>query len=159
MSDETVQGQGPGDGPGEYVQAELGRVFRRAVRGVLVLAAALVVLGGLVGWLVADLPGLWGGLLGGVVGGAVAAATPVTMLATARSSPTAALGGAVGSWLLAALVLIGAILGLRATGAVHMPVFGGTVVVGLLAAVVIQMRAALTGRVPHVDPGARRPTA
>ena len=142
-------------GPSEHVQAELGRVFRRAVRGVLVLAAVLVVLGGLVGWLVAGAPGLWGGLSGGVVGGVVAGVTPATMLATARSSPTAALAGAVGSWLLAALVLIGSILGLRATGAVDMPVFAGTVVVGILVAVVIQMRAALTGRVPHVDPGAR----
>lgn len=141
---------------GNEVQVELSRVFRRAVRGVLVLTAALVVLGGVVGWLVAGLPGLWGGLLGGLVGGVMAAATPATMLATARSSTTAALGGAVGSWLLAALVLVGAVLGLRATGAVHMPVFGGTVVVGLLAAVVVQMRAALGGRVPHVDPGARR---
>lgn len=154
MSDGTTAGPGPS----EHVQAELGRVFRRAVRGVLVLTAVLVVVGGLVGWLVADLPGLWGGLLGGVVGGVVAGLTPATMLATARSSPTAALAGAVGSWLLAALVLIGAVLGLRATGAVDMPVLGGTVVVGILAAVVIQLRAALTGRVPHVDPGTRPPT-
>lgn len=154
MSDVTE----PGKGPGEYVQAELGRVFRRAVRGVVVLAGVLVVVGGVVGWLVAGPPGLWGGLLGGVVGGLVAGLTPATMLATARSSPTAALGGAVGSWLLAALVLLGAILGLRATGAVDMPVFGGTVVVGLLAAVAIQMRAALSGRVPHVDPGTRPPS-
>lgn len=141
------------------VQVELARVFRRAVRGVVVLTVVLVVGGGLVGWLVADLPGLWGGLLGGVVGGVVAAATPATMLATSRSSMTAALGGAVGSWLLAALVLIGAVFGLRALGGVHMPVFGGTVVVGLLGAVVVQMRAALTGRVPHVDPGARPPAS
>ncbi|HYD53452.1 MAG TPA: hypothetical protein VEA99_12525 [Gemmatimonadaceae bacterium] len=155
MSDATA----PGQSPGEHVQAELGRVFRRAVRGVLVLTAVLVVGGGLVGWLVADLPGLWGGLLGGVVGGVVAGATPATMLATARSSTTAALGGAVASWLVAALVLVGAIVGLRATGAVHMPVFGATVVVGLIAAVAVQMRAALTGRVPHVDPGTRPPAA
>lgn len=155
MSDGTE----PGQGPREHVQSELGRVFRRAVRGVVVLAAALVVLGGLVGWLVADLPGLWGGLLGGLVAGVVAGLTPATMLATARSSSTAALGGAVGSWLLAALVLVGAIVGLRATGAVHMPVFGATVVVGILAAVAIQLRAALTGRVPHVDPGTRPPSA
>ncbi len=155
MSDQAT----PGAGPSELVQAELGRVFRRAVRGVLVLTAVLLVVGGLVGWLVAGLPGLWGGLLGGVVGGVVAGLTPATMLATARSSPTAALGGAVGSWLLAALVLIGAILGLRATGAVDMPVFAGTVVVGIMAAVAIQMRAALTGRVPHVDPGSRPPAA
>lgn len=154
MTDET----GPGV-RGDEVQAQLRRVFRRAVRGVLVLAAVLVVGGGLVGWFVAGAPGLWGGVLGGVVGGLVAAVTPVTMLVTARSSITAALGGAVGSWLLAAVVLVGAILGLRATGAVHMPVFGGTVVVGLLVAVAVQMRAALTGRVPHVDPGARPPSA
>lgn len=153
MNDGTTSGQAPADD----VQAELGRVFRRAVRGVAVLTAGLVVGGGLVGWLVADLPGLWGGLLGGVVGGVVAAATPATMLATARSSMTAALGGAVGSWLLAALVLIGAVVGLRAAGGVHMPVFGATVVVGLLGAVAVQMRAALSGRVPHVDPGARPP--
>ena len=153
MTDGTTQGRDAAD----EVQAALGRVFRRAVRGVAVLACVLVVVGGLVGWLAAGLPGLRGGLLGGVVGGVVAAATPVTMLATSRSSATAALGGAVGSWLLAALVLVGAVVGLRATGAVHMPVFGATVVVGLLAAAAIQMRAAVTGRVPYVDPGTRPP--
>ena len=155
MSDGTTPGQSPGDD----VQAELGRVFRRAVRGVAVLTVVLVLGGGLIGLLVADLPGLWGGLLGGVVGGVVASATPATMLATSRSSMTAALGGAVGSWLLAALVLIGAVVGLRAAGGVHMPVFGGTVVVGLVAALAVQMRAAMTGRVPHVDPGPRPPGA
>lgn len=142
----------------DEVQTQLARVFRRALRGVGVLAGALVVGGAVVGWSVAGTPGLWGGVLGGVVGGLVAAATPLTMLATARSSVTAALGGAVGGWVLAAIVLVGSIVGLRATGWVHMPVFGGTVVVGLLAAVAIQMRAALGGRVPHVDPGARPPT-
>lgn len=141
---------------GSQVQVELGRVFRRAVRGVLVLTAVLMVVGGLVGFLVAGVSGLWGGLLGGLVGGGVAAATPATMLATSRSSMSAALAGAVGAWLLAALVLVGAVLGLRATGAVHMPVFGGTVVVGLLAAVAVQMRAVLGGRVPNVGPGGGR---
>ena len=82
---------------------------------------------------------------------------PVTMLLTARSSITAAMGGAVGAWLLAAVVLVGAVLGLRATGAVHMPVLGGTIAVGLLAAVVVQTRAVLAGRVPYVDPGASGP--
>lgn len=154
-----TDGTTPGPDRASDVQAELGRVFRRAVRGVAVLTAVLVVVGGLVGWLVADVPGLWGGVLGGVVGGVVAAATPATMLATSRSSVTAALGGAVGSWLLAALVLIGSVVGLRAAGGVHMPVFGATVVVGLVAAVAVQMRAALTGRVPHVDPGPRPPRA
>lgn len=149
MSDGPVLG-----GSSPEVQAELRRVFRRAVRGVVALAVGLTVVAAVVGLLVADVPGLWGGLLGGLVAGLLAATTPVTMLLTARSSVTAALGGAVGGWLLAAVVLIGAVLALRAAGGVHMPVFGATVAVGLLAAVGVQMRAVLTGRVPYVDPGA-----
>lgn len=159
MNEDDAAVPAPIGGPSPEVQEHLRRVFRRAVRGVAVLAAVLVVVGGTVGWFVAGLPGLWGGVLGGLVGGVLAATTPLTMLLTARSTITAALGGAVGSWLLAALVLVGAVLGLRAAGGVHMPVFGVTVAVGLLAAVAVQMRVVLGGRVPYVNPGAGRPEA
>lgn len=147
-----TEGLPAGTGPTPELQAHLRRVFRRAVRDVVVGAAVLTALAALVGVVVAGVPGLWGGLAGGLVGGVLAATSPVTMLATARSTITAALAGAVGGWLLAALVLVGAVLGLRATGAVHMPVFGVTVAVGLLAAVALQMRVVQTGRVPYVSP-------
>lgn len=142
-------------GPTPELQAHLRQVFRRAVRDVVVGAAILTAVAALVGVLVAGVPGLWGGLAGGVVGGVLAATTPLTMLGTARSSITAALAGAVGGWLLAAAVLVLAVVGLRATGAVHMPVFGVTVAVGLLAAVALQMRAVQAGRVPYVSPAER----
>lgn len=84
--------------------------LRRAVRygsfGVLALAAAGVLVGGLA----AGLPGVWGALLGAAVGGGFVLITGVTVLASAKLPPTTAMVVVLGSWLVkmaVALIVLG----------------------------------------------------
>ena len=83
----------PDDRPGGPAAPAAGSaaeaVFRRALRDVVILLAVLLVLGVLVGYLVAGLPGVWGALLGCALAAVFSTTTIVAMLRTVRSSPAA----------------------------------------------------------------------
>jgi hypothetical protein len=131
--------------------APLRRVFRTAVRDVVVLTVVLTVLGAAVGSAVADQRGLLGGLLGGAVVLLVGATTPVTMLLTAGSSLTAAMAAVAGGWLAKTVIVLVGVLAIRGADLVDTRVFGLVVVVGLLGSVAVDGRAVLAGRVPYLD--------
>ncbi len=125
-------------------------VFRTAVRDVVVLTVVVTVLGAAIGGAVAGTPGLWGGLLGGAIALVAAATTPVTMLATARSSLTTAMAAVAGGWLVKTAIVLIAGLALRGVD-MDRKVFVIVVAVGLLGSVAVDARAVAAGRVPYVD--------
>ena len=131
---------------------EVRRMLRRAMRDVVVLTAAVTLIGAAVGWLVAGGPGVWGGLIGGGVAMAVAVTTVAVMLATA-DAPVATSGAvALGAWVLKAVVLLVAFVALRSTDLVDRAVFAVVIVVGMLGSLVVDLRAVLGARVPNVEP-------
>ena len=127
-------------------------VFRTALRDMLLLLAALAVLGVGVGALVAGRPGVWGALLGVAMTLVFSGTTIVSMLVTARSS--AATTGAVimGTWLVKMIVLIGALVALRPLGFYDRMVLGVVLLVGVLGAALLDYRAVRRGRVPYTEP-------
>lgn len=127
------------------------RVFRRALRDVLVFTAALAVLGSGVGWLVAGTPGVWSGVLGAAVSLLVAGTTVGTMLVTAGSDLARTGAVALAAWVLKAAILIGAFIALRGSDLVSRPIFSLVVVVGVLGSLALDYRAVARGRVPYVD--------
>lgn len=131
--------------------APLRNVFRTAVRDVLVLTFVLTVLGTAIGGAVAGQQGVLGGLLGGAAVLLVGATTPVTMLLTAGSSLTAAMGAVAGGWLLKTVIVLVGVVAIRGGDLVDARVFGLVVVVGLLGSVALDARAVLAGRVPYLD--------
>jgi hypothetical protein len=163
--DPTEPTPGPGDADPATGRPEptvgdspVRRVFQRALRDMLVLVAALAVLGGAAGALLVDPPsaGIWGAALGVLVTLLFSGSTVLAMLLTARSSVTAASGALVGTWLVKMLVLIIAFSVLRDLDFYHRGVFVVVVMVGVLGSVLLDYRAVSTARVPYTDPGARR---
>jgi hypothetical protein len=132
-------------------------VFRTALRDLLVLDAALAVLGLAIGWLVAGAPGLWGAVLGAGLILVFSGTTVVSMLKTAGSSATTTAAVVMGGWLAKMLVLIVALAVLREFDFYDKRVLGAVVVVGVIGAALVDYRAVVRGRVPNVTPGPQGP--
>jgi hypothetical protein len=129
-------------------------VFRTALRDVLVLTAAVTVLGTVLGGVLVGTSGTLAGLVGGAVVLLVAGTTPLTMLRTAAASLTTAMAAVVGAWLVKTVIVLVAVVALRGSDAVDRRVFAWVVVTGLVCSVVTDARAVQAGRVPYVDPAA-----
>ncbi|KGM13777.1 hypothetical protein [Cellulomonas bogoriensis] len=129
-------------------------VFRRALRGVLVLMGAVTVLGGVGGYLVAGTPGLWSALIASAVTLVFTGSTVVAMLRTARSSVTVASAALVGTWIAKMALLLVVVALLRDAQFYDRPVFGVVVLVGVIGSIWVDFRAVTSVRVPYVEPGA-----
>lgn len=130
-------------------------VFRRALRDVLVLLGALIVLGVAIGALVSGLPGVWGALLGVGVALVFSATTVWVMLRTVDASPTTTAAVVMTSWLAKMVVLIAVLVVLRGMDFYDRWVFAGVLLVGVIGSAVLDYRAVSQGRIPYVEPGER----
>ena len=155
MSDATDPGQPPVDrAPASETDAAVHAVFRRALRDMLVLVAVLAVLGVGIGVLVAGSAGAWGALIGVAVALVFSGTTVVSMLLTARSTPTTTGAVVLGAWLGKMIVLIAVLTVLQDRTFYDRPVLVVVLLVGVLGSVVLDYRAVVRGRVPYTDPGA-----
>ena len=127
-------------------------VFRTALRDLLVLDAALAVVGIAAGWLVAGQAGLWGAVLGAGLILVFSGTTVVSMLKTATASATTTMVVVLGSWLAKMLVLLVALIVLRQFDFYDKRVLGAVLVVGVIGAALVDYRAVVRGRVPNVTP-------
>ena len=130
-------------------------VFRRALRDVAILLGVLLVLGLVVGGLVAGLPGVWGALIGWGLAVVFSTTTIVAMLRTVRSSPAAMAALVMGTWLAKVLVVIVVLAVLRPLDFYSRPVFGAVLAIAVIGSALLDYRAVTTGRVPYVEPGGR----
>jgi len=126
--------------------------FRSALRDLLVFLPVLAVVGSVVGYLVAGLPGVWSALMGAGVVLIFSGTTVVSMLRTARSDAAAFAGVVLGLWLAKFAVVIVIIIALRPLDFYDRPVFAIVVIVGALGAIGLDMRAVQRARVPYLEP-------
>jgi hypothetical protein len=127
-------------------------VFRRALRDVLILLAALFVLGLVVGGLVAKAPGVWGALLGWGLAAVFSTTTIVAMLRTSRSTPATMAAVVMGTWLAKVLLVVVVLAVLRPLDFYSAPVLGAVLALGVVGSAVLDYRAVTLGRVPYVEP-------
>ena len=127
-------------------------VFRTALRDILVVVAALAVVGILVGYLISGVPGVWGAVLGVAMTIVFSGTTVISMLKTADANPTTTAAVVLGSWLAKMLVLILVLALLRQFDFYDRFVLGGVLMVGVIGAALIDFRAVTRGRVPYVIP-------
>lgn len=129
-------------------------VFRTALRNMLVLLAAVSVLGVISGWFIAGTPGVWGALIGVGATLVFSGTTVVTMLGTASSSVTTTAGVVMGAWLAKMVLLIALFAVLHGLTFYDRTVLVVVLVVGVLGSVLLDYLAVRRGRVPYTDPGA-----
>lgn len=127
-------------------------VFRRALRGMLVLVAVLAVVGSVVGWLVAGAAGLWAALIGVAITLVFSGTTVVSMLRTAGSSATTTGAVILGAWLAKMVVLVAVFAVLDGQDFYDRVVLVVVVVVGVLGSALLDYRAVVGGRVPYTTP-------
>ncbi len=146
----------PSHGPGHDAVAS---VFRTALRDMLVLLAALTVLGIGLGYLVAGLPGVWGALIGIGLALLFSGTTVASMLVTARAPATTMAAVVMGAWLAKVVVLIAVLVVIRDEDFYHRGVLAVVLFAGVIGSALLDLRAVRTGRVPYVTPAPDAPRA
>jgi hypothetical protein len=131
-------------------------VLRRALRHLLWLLAALTVIGVLLGWLLAGLPGVWGALMGAGVALVFSGTTVVSHLRTAESSPAVTGAVVMGAWLVKMVLLVALFIAIGDLTFYDRTVMVVVLVVGVLGSLYLDYLAVTSGRVPYVDPTAGR---
>jgi hypothetical protein len=127
-------------------------VLRTALRDGLILVAGLAVLGSLVGFLVAGLPGLWGALIGAVLAAFFCGTTVWSMLYTVGKGATVMGAVVMGSWLAKMVVLIVVMVVLTQYDFYDRIVLFVVLLLGAVGSAVLDYRAVQSGRIPYVQP-------
>lgn len=132
------------------------RVFRRTLGWSAVVTVALAVLGAVVGWFVADMPGMVSALSGIILAAVFLAMTALTILIANRWYGDALyipifFGGVLGGWLLK-LVLFFIVMAILKDQEWMMPmIFFIAVVVAIMFTLVIDVVVMLRTRLPYVS--------
>ncbi|NNC13196.1 hypothetical protein HII28_15075 [Planctomonas sp. JC2975] len=131
-------------------------MLNRALRDGGIFAGAVAVIGGIVGLLVAGMPGLWGGLLGGVLSAVFLALTAVSILVGGRlargdlTSPVF-FGVVIGTWFVKLVVFVLLTLLLRTQSWIDGRVYFVVVIVVVLGSLVLDLVAFARTRVPYAS--------
>ena len=131
-------------------------ILTRAPRYGAILAIAVAVVGGVVGYLVFGMPGLWGGVLGAALAALFMGVTAASILLAARlttGDPGSPLffGVVLGAWVLKLVVFLIAAIWLRTQDWLDPYVFFGSVIVAVLGSLVVDVLAFQRSRVPYVS--------
>jgi hypothetical protein len=131
-------------------------ILTRALRFGGIWAIVVAVVAGVVGLLVAGLPGLWGGLLGAALAAVFLGLTAGSMLFAGRvtkgdtTSPVF-FGIVLGVWLLKLVVFVVAAILFRRIGWIDPYAFFLAVIAAVIGSLVADVVAFLTSRVPYVS--------
>lgn len=121
-----------------------------------IVAVAVAIVAGTIGWIVSGLPGLLGGLLGAALSALFLGLTAVSILVAGRVTGGDAgnpvfFGIVLGVWVLKLVVFVAAAILLRDFGAVDPVVFFWAVVVAVFGSLVADMVAFARARIPYVS--------
>ena len=152
--DTPVQPSRDGDSGAESAEtvydslAPLKNGLRYGLLGLL----ALTLIGLVIWWPIAGLPGVWGVLIGAGVGGAFILLTVITIMATTNLSPSITMAAVMGSWFVKMVVVL-VVMAVLA----NMDFYSKGALVSMLIGAIIavlgsEVWGVLTTRTPYVDP-------
>lgn len=127
------------------------QTFARVLRYTGLLAIALLVLGGVIGFLVAGTNGLWSAVCAAAVAVIFSAITVVSMITAIRYSLNAFFAIVMGSWLVKFVAFVIVLLVLREAPFIDPIVFFITLVVALIGTAIIDAIVVTRSRVPYVN--------
>ncbi len=131
-------------------------VFQSVLRWGLVLAAAIAVVGGVVGFLAAGTPGLVSALIGALIGGLFLAVTAASILFANRLSKgdmlhPAYFGIILGAWLIKFVLFLVIVFLLREQPWIDGTVLFLTLVAGVLGTLAIDVIVVARSRIPYAS--------
>lgn len=125
--------------------------MRRVLRAGAVAAAVYVPAAAACGFLLGGTPGALGGGIGALIAAGFFGVTVIVALVTSRMSPTMLGAVVLGSWLVKMMVLIGVLVGLRSADFYDRTTFGLALLVGTIAALILEAWVVTKTRVPYVE--------
>jgi hypothetical protein len=133
-----------------------GTVLSRALRYGIILAVAVAIVAGVVGWLVDGTPGLVAGLVGGLVTALFMSLTAGSFVVASRVAKlpegiAVYYGIILGTFILKFVVFLVLVLSLRGATWLNPTVFGFTIIGAVLGTLVVDVLALQLGRVPYTD--------
>ena len=131
-------------------------VIRRAIRYGIILTIAVLVIGGIVGYLVGGFPGLVSALIGAAVTAVFMGLTAVSFLVASRVAKLPEgigiyYGIILGTFLLKFIVFLVLVFSFRGAVWLDPTVFGFTVIAAVLGTLVVDGLAVARTRVPYVN--------
>ncbi|ACQ79551.1 conserved hypothetical protein [Beutenbergia cavernae DSM 12333] len=138
--------------PGTVSTSRLIAVLRGILRRLLVVSAIIVVLGAVVGLLVAGTAGLWGALLGAVAAALFCGTTLLSMILAVGREPTFMAAIVLGMWLLKMVLIIALLIIIDPMTFYDRYVFAGVLVAVVLASLALDVHGITTARIPNVEP-------
>lgn len=137
-------------------EATVGSVMRTILRRSIVALIAMTVLEAIIAWFLAGQVGLFAALMACAVLIVFTLTTPAVfaLLSHLRVTMVVLLGGLAGSWVVKAVIVVAALMGLRSALWFDHRLFAIFVAIGAIVVVGIEAHAVLTSRLPYVQPGA-----
>ncbi|WP_064439788.1 hypothetical protein [Hoyosella altamirensis] len=133
--------------------------LRAAVRYGVIGLITLAIVGSVVSYLLAGLPGLWGALIGSAVGGGFILFTALSVLFSARFNAMTAGAVILGGWALKMLLALIVFASLANMTFYSQPALAVVVIAALLLVLGAETYGVLKQRVPYVSPGAEDVTS
>ncbi|PJJ61589.1 hypothetical protein [Compostimonas suwonensis] len=131
-------------------------ILKRALLYGAILTAALAIVGSIVGFLVAGVPGLVSALIGALMTVVFFGLTAATILLATRVSKgqiisTGFFAIVLGGWLVKLLIFLGIVVILGRTSFIDPMVFFVSIVVAVIGSLVVDVLAFVRARVPYVS--------
>jgi hypothetical protein len=127
--------------------------YRNAVRWSVIALAIVTGLGAGLGAMVAGVDGVWSALLGAAVAAVFTLTTQIAAWQGARRGPMAFVAWVGLTWVPKIIVVIAAAVIAQQLEWLVRPLFGGVLLAGAIAALVIDILAVQKARIPYVAPG------
>ncbi|SNS53042.1 hypothetical protein SAMN06309944_0667 [Micrococcales bacterium KH10] len=126
---------------------------RTALRWILGVFSAMLIIGVIAGLLIDGAAGLYGALLGVGIAVVFSITTVISIMLSADRDGGALAGIVLGMWLAKMIVLFGLLLVLRPHDFYNRPIFAVVLCVAVLAAAIIDAVAVQRARIPLTQPG------
>jgi len=128
------------------------KVFRRGFVWSCVAIAVVAVVGCVIAYLVSGIPGFWSALAGAGLAAVFGLGTQLAALLTVRRDPLVFVGATAASSMAKILLVIVAAMVAQSIEALVRPAFGLTLLIGSIAAIIIDIIVFQRGRIPYVQP-------
>ena len=133
------------------------KVFRKGFVWSAIAIAAVAVIGCVIAYLAAGVPGLWSALAGAGLAAVFGLGTQLAALLTVRRDPLVFVGATAASSMVKILLVIVAAMFAQTVEQLVRPAFGATLLAGSVAAIIIDIIVFQRGRIPYVQPGTDTP--
>ena len=126
-------------------------LFRTVQKRLLLLTVAVAVVGALIGFLVAGLPGVWGALVAAALGLLFMITTVAMLRLVAGRGPELLQIVIFGGWIVKMVIVVLVMLWLRDMDFYDPGVLFGTLAAVVLGAIIVEIYSVATSRIPYAD--------